>query len=503
MAFLMSSCSKDDEPWNDPDSDSDWEIVQGPDEIIADGLIRVNNLLYQVNEDKTCTLISFKEVYNESDRTYKMYFSKFPYPVFDIPEKVTLKGNTYQVTAVELSGATPYEKDNHIREVKYLSIPSSVLSYTGGSDDLDLISLSIGANVRKVSDVKAEKIFWLPNTPPTGYSNASGGVQYASSSAYGSKVIIYPHLSSMFSVEGISYVMTNPAERKCDLIGVFAPPADNIECNGTITKDGISFDIENIAQYAFYGCTNIAEVSISNIDNIGDFTFYGCTKLSNVSLDNIKTIGNSCFNKCAFNKISIPGTVSTIGTAAFKDCENLVEVTLQDGVGELRLNRPTQNYNTPDFDIFSGTKIKKLYIGRDLYYSTSNDRSPFYRIDTLEDVEIRKGETEISNSMFYGCIALKTVIIGDDITKIGSKAFSGCSSMTSFKFGKELKSIGADAFSDCTALTSFTSDAINPPTCGNQALDDINKWECILHVPAESIEAYKTADQWKNFLKIE
>ena len=77
MAFLMSSCSKDDEPWNDPDSDSDWEIVQGPDEIIADGLIRVNNLLYQVNEDKTCTLISFKEVYNESDWTYKKYFSKF------------------------------------------------------------------------------------------------------------------------------------------------------------------------------------------------------------------------------------------------------------------------------------------------------------------------------------------------------------------------------------------------------------------------------------------
>lgn len=124
-------------------------------------------------------------------------------------------------------------------------------------------------------------------------------------------------------------------------------------------------------------------------------------------------------------------------------------------------------------------------------------------MDTLEEVEIREGETEISNSMFYGCIALKTVIIGDDITMIGEKAFSGCSSMTSFKFGKKLKIIEADAFSDCTALISLTSDAINPPSCGSQALDDINKWECILHVPRESIEAYKTADQWKNFLKIE
>ncbi|MDE6452578.1 MAG: hypothetical protein K2L27_00070 [Muribaculaceae bacterium] len=250
MAFLMSSCSKEDEPWNEPDSDSDRVIVQGPDEIITDGLIRVNNLLYQVNDDKTCTLISYQEVYNESDWTPKMYLSKFPYPVFDIPEKVTLKGNTYQVTAVNLSVGAPYEKDNHIREVKYLSIPSSVLSYQGGYY-LDLISLSIGANVRQVSYVKAEKIFWLPNTPPSGYSKASGSVQYASSSAYGSEVIIYPHLSSMFSVDGISYVMTNPAERKCDLVGVFSPPADNIKCNGTITKDGISFDVENIAQYAF------------------------------------------------------------------------------------------------------------------------------------------------------------------------------------------------------------------------------------------------------------
>ena len=69
MAFLMSSCSKDDQPWDDP---SDWEIVQGPDEIITDGLIRVNNLLYQVNEDKTCKLIKSHSVYNESDWTYKM-----------------------------------------------------------------------------------------------------------------------------------------------------------------------------------------------------------------------------------------------------------------------------------------------------------------------------------------------------------------------------------------------------------------------------------------------
>lgn len=146
MTFFMSSCSKDDEPSHNPD----W-ICQGPDEIIADGLIRVNNLLYQVNEDNTCTLICSQKVY-ESDGTSKSYYSTSPYPVFDIPDKVTLKGKTYHVTAVNLDDYFINRSD-----VKYLSIPSSVLSYNGG-EDLNLLSLSIGANVRKVSNVKAKKI---------------------------------------------------------------------------------------------------------------------------------------------------------------------------------------------------------------------------------------------------------------------------------------------------------------------------------------------------------
>lgn len=39
--------------------------------------------------------------------------------------------------------------------------------------------------------------------------------------------------------------------------------------------------------------------------------------------------------------------------------------------------------------------------------------------------------------------------------------------------------------------------------CGTQALDDINKWECTLYVPDESIADYKTAAQWKEFFFIE
>lgn len=478
-AICLPSCSKEkeDEPWNNEEED-DYEIIQGPDQALGEGLIRINNLIYEVNDDGTCTLVFRRDSYDGD--SHHCYYSYFPSPVFDVPNEINFKGKKYQVTGVDLSGDNPRDKSTNAAAIKYLSLPSNVLSYVGRYE-IDLITLTIGANVRNVLGTRAEKILWLPNTPPSGYTNASARVQYASSSSYDSDVIVYAHLSSMFTVDGIAYVMTDPSERLCDMIGAFAPPSSHITCNGTVSKDGISFTVKRICKYAFYGCDNVTDVKISGIETIGDYAFSGCS----------------------INEISIPNTVTSLGIGSFRNCSELSSVKFEDGDSELKILRPSNSYSTPDFNTFEGTKVKKLYIGRDLYYNTSNSRSPFYRMDNLEDVEIRSGETEISNSMFYGCIALKSVVIGDDITTISSKAFSGCSSMTSFKFGNKLKSIGSDAFSDCTALTSFTSEAINPPTCGSQALDDINKWECVLHVPSESIEAYKKADQWKNFLKIE
>ena len=59
------------------------------------------------------------------------------------------------------------------------------------------------------------------------------------------------------------------------------------------------------------------------------------------------------------------------------------------------------------------------------------------------------------------------------------------------------------AFANCLALTSLISNAINPPVCDIQALEDINKYSCKLCVPKKSQESYKIAEQWKDFVYIE
>ena len=296
----------------------------------------------------------------------------------------------------------------------------------------------------------------------------------------------------------------------------------------TTLQKAVIDNVGIIGDYAFSGCKGMTDLVLGDsIISIGSYGFAECSSLPNIALpDNIESIGGDIFENCtslasvkigtgieeipeytfancsALNNVSIPNNVKTIGNSVFSGCSSLTNLTIEDGVqnedGTTDILQLGSNGYNP---MFSDSPLDVVYLGRKLSYNTSSyyGYSPFYRNASLRSVEVTDAETEIYDNEFYGCTNLKTLKIGNGVKKIGKWAFSGCSSLDYFSAGYNVETIGDEAFSDCTGLTNYYSLSIVPPVCGSQALDDINKWECTLVVPAESSDEYMAADQWKEF----
>ena len=464
-------------------------------------------------------------------------------------------------------GNSAFEDCNSLTAIQ---IPSSVTSIGErafyGCERLHSVTigagvLSIGSNAfihrnGNYTYYRPQKVIWLCNTPPEGYGNAEGSVNYVANTSYKSldNVKVYPYLSSLFEVGGIKYVPVSPSERTCEAIDcAYDITSSVVHIGRTVNYQGVEMTVEDIrpyvcydndhmkalhfdgyvgdvGDYAFYDCDSLAGIIIPNtVDSLGESCFQGCTALTQASInvngslgascfqgctaltqailgDSITEIPGSCFRDCsALPKITIPAAVKRIGNNVFEGCTSLANVTIADRDSVLTLGYNKAYYSSEDNEpMFADCPLNAVYIGGNISYSTyaSDGYSPFYRNTSLESVTITDKETEISENEFYGCTNLKNVTLGDGIEAIGSYAFSGCAALEDFTFGSSLDSIGKEAFSDCTAMTRLVSRTAEPPVCGPQALDDINKWTCKLYVPDASIDAYKAADQWKEFFFI-
>ena len=136
------------------------------------------------------------------------------------------------------------------------------------------------------------------------------------------------------------------------------------------------------------------------------------------------------------------------------------------------------------------------------YSVTSIGDGAFANHSGLTSVTIPNSVTSICNYAFFNCSGLTSVTIPNSVTSIGEFAFAYCSGLTSVTIGNSVTSIGDSAFKDCSGLTKLVSLAVEPPICGEGAFEKVDKTTCQLLVPEESINKYKTTDQWKEFLNI-
>lgn len=360
--------------------------------------------------------------------------------------------------------------------------------------------------------------------------------------------------SEVMNIEYSGTLFGRPWGAKCmngiiDGIFIFNDETKTILEACLTTAEGemiIPNSVEKIGDKAFKYCNNITSVTIPNsVTVIDNEAFWGCKKLTNITIPNsVIEIGDYAFTSCDnVTSVSMGNSVTRIGMRAF-DIDKLEEVhindlaawcgiffngeaanplcfahhlylngseitelVIPDGVTELSWNTFAGGSNFTSVLIpNSMTKI-----GSDAFKDctgltsvtipntvTEMGGSVFYGCTGLTSVTLPNSITGIGIEMFQGCTSLTSVTIPESVTKISGSAFYGCSALASIRIPKAVTEINQVAFWYCSGLTSIYCDAEVPPTCGWEAFRGVDK-SIPLFVPAGSEEAYKTADQWKDF----
>ena len=266
-------------------------------------------------------------------------------------------------------------------------------------------------------------------------------------------------------VDGIYYDIT-PANRTASVTRVSY--SGGVIIPETIAFDGTTYSVTSIGDGAFANHSGLTSVTIPNsVTSIGNYAFFNCSGLTSVTIPNsVTTIGEFAFAYCSgLTSVIFNAEKCTKMISAFSDCTNLTSLTIGDKVTII-----------PNF--------------------------AFPHCSKLTSVTIPNSVTSIGDSAFNGCSGLSSVTIGNSVTSIGDCAFYNCSGLTSVTIPNSVTFIGKYAFEDCSGLTKLVSLAVEPPTCDNGTFKEVDKTTCQLIVPQESINKYKTADQWKEFLNI-
>ena len=230
-------------------------------------------------------------------------------------------------------------------------------------------------------------------------------------------------LVTEFTVNNLKYKVTDYIANKVELTGYTTKPTGKLYIPTSLTYGSKTYLVTGIKNDAFYGCSEITEVTIPTyVKSIGTRAFYECTSLKNLEIVNgVTSIGDEAFSKCsALTKVTIPESVTSLGQVVFANCSSLTQATIGNGVTEIRFG------------------------------------------------------------LFGDCTALEKVVIGKGVTKIGSFAFTNCSK-----------------------INEMTVQATVPPTVEDaQSLGSISR-DIPVYVPAESLDAYKEANRWKEFTKLQ
>ncbi len=193
----------------------------------------------------------------------------------------------------------------------------------------------------------------------------------------------------------------------------------------SISGTGDMYDYNSSTMPWYSNRYHITTVEIgTGVTGIGKYAFYGCVNMVNATIsDTVTSINISAFRDCRSMKtINMPNQLIEISDTAFRGCGSLTEILLPTGL----------------------TRIGK---------------SAFFECNSLSSISIPETVTMIESHAFDGCTSLTGgITIPSGASSICPGTFKSCSSLNSITIPYTVRYISDYAFLGCEQLDSVYYD---------------------------------------------
>lgn len=226
---------------------------------------------------------------------------------------------------------------------------------------------------------------------------------------------------------------------------------------------------------AFSECTNLRSIELpESLLYIGTFGFFKCTSLEHIGMtESIVKIGSGAFR-------SVPASMVI-------NLPNLVEVP---HFSDVNLSYAFRSSGV--------TRIENFGSVPQTYGQWNSDSAQryglFYECTDLEYADVSELIT-MGACMFGKCTSLRTVIM-DKVQTINAGAFILCNALEVLRLPSSVVKVGDFAISYSSQLHTIIVEATTPPTITANSINEVGALTSI-YVPDDSVEAYKSANIWR------
>lgn len=222
---------------------------------------------------------------------------------------------------------------------------------------------------------------------------------------------------------------------------------------------------------------------------VGSFLIMGSTNSIYLLCDVENKMKDSRIYSNGIKKIEIGESVS-LGSRAFVHCNNLSTITCPRDISIAE-------------ECFRYCTSLKCFVFPILFNSSYPEikGSMFYECNTIHTICTPYTLLSVGTSAFYKCWSLLSLTIPkfNDTWDLYTDTFRYCYSLATLIIPQNVQNIYNSVFSNCCGMKEYHFLSTNPPTVSNASSFANMASDCIIYVPNESVEAYKTATNWSNY----